>query len=62
MIKQGIISEELNVDSHARKRNGSCPLMPEEVLFEFSLNLHQKFIHLAQSTVFISSFIQYITF
>ncbi|XP_015077078.1 protein EMBRYO SAC DEVELOPMENT ARREST 30 [Solanum pennellii] len=31
MIKQGIISEELNVDSHARKRNGSCPLMPEEV-------------------------------
>ncbi|KAK4365894.1 hypothetical protein RND71_013774 [Anisodus tanguticus] len=31
MIKQGIISEELSVDSHARKRNGSCPLMPEEV-------------------------------
>lgn len=31
MIKQGIISEELNVDSHVRKRNGSCPLMPEEV-------------------------------
>ncbi|CAN4099652.1 unnamed protein product [Withania somnifera] len=31
MIKRGIISEELNVDSHVRKRNGSCPLMPEEV-------------------------------
>lgn len=39
MIKQGIISEELNVDSHARKRNGSCPLMPEEVLFEFSFHI-----------------------
>ncbi|GAA0143287.1 hypothetical protein LIER_04008 [Lithospermum erythrorhizon] len=31
MIKQGTIKEELNVDSHARKQNGSCPLMPEEV-------------------------------
>ncbi|KAK4481320.1 hypothetical protein RD792_012205 [Penstemon davidsonii] len=32
MIKQGIIKEELAVDSYARKGNGSCPLMPEEVL------------------------------
>ncbi|GAB2287486.1 Protein EMBRYO SAC DEVELOPMENT ARREST 30 [Dionaea muscipula] len=31
MIKQQIIKEELSVDSHARKMNGSCPLMPEEV-------------------------------
>ncbi|CAI9115508.1 OLC1v1016423C2 [Oldenlandia corymbosa var. corymbosa] len=31
LIKQGIISEELDVDSFARKGNGSCPLMPEEV-------------------------------
>lgn len=31
MIKQGTINDELNVDSHARKQNGSCPLMPEEV-------------------------------
>lgn len=31
MIKLGIIKEELTVDSYARKGNGSCPLMPEEV-------------------------------
>ncbi|KAJ6808764.1 uncharacterized protein M6B38_165495 [Iris pallida] len=31
MIKRGIVHEKLNVDSAARKRNGSCPLMPEEV-------------------------------
>ncbi|KAA8547642.1 hypothetical protein F0562_004071 [Nyssa sinensis] len=31
MIKQGIVHEELNVDSYVRKGNGSCPLMPEEV-------------------------------
>ncbi|XP_074310703.1 protein EMBRYO SAC DEVELOPMENT ARREST 30 [Silene latifolia] len=31
IIKQRIIREELNVDSHLRKINGSCPLMPEEV-------------------------------
>ncbi|XP_031119177.1 protein EMBRYO SAC DEVELOPMENT ARREST 30 isoform X1 [Ipomoea triloba] len=31
MIKEGIINDELSVDSHARRRNGSCPLMPEEV-------------------------------
>lgn len=31
MIKRGIIKEELNVDSMLRRRNGSCPLMPEEV-------------------------------
>lgn len=33
MIKQGIVKEGLSVDSYARKGNGSCPLMPEEVLF-----------------------------
>lgn len=37
MIKQGIVNEELNVDSHAQKRNGSCPLRPEEVLSNFLL-------------------------
>ncbi|XP_042055635.1 protein EMBRYO SAC DEVELOPMENT ARREST 30-like [Salvia splendens] len=31
MIKQGLVVEELSVDSYARKGNGSCPLMPEEV-------------------------------
>ncbi|KAF9614872.1 hypothetical protein IFM89_020969 [Coptis chinensis] len=31
MIKRGIIKEELNIDSHERRENGSCPLMPEEV-------------------------------
>ncbi|CAA2946095.1 EMBRYO SAC DEVELOPMENT ARREST 30-like [Olea europaea subsp. europaea] len=31
LIKQGIINEELHVDSRTRKGNGSCPLMPEEV-------------------------------
>ncbi|KAK9290540.1 hypothetical protein L1049_008710 [Liquidambar formosana] len=31
MIKQGIINEELSIDSHMRRGNGSCPLMPEEV-------------------------------
>ncbi|KAJ0079921.1 hypothetical protein Patl1_22900 [Pistacia atlantica] len=31
MIKQGIVKEKLSVDSHLRRENGSCPLMPEEV-------------------------------
>ncbi|KAJ7945305.1 O-fucosyltransferase family protein [Quillaja saponaria] len=31
MIKKGIVSEELIIDSHLRRDNGSCPLMPEEV-------------------------------
>lgn len=31
MIRQGIVNEELSVDSHLRRDNGSCPLMPEEV-------------------------------
>lgn len=31
MIKRGIVKEELSVDSHFRRENGSCPLMPEEV-------------------------------
>lgn len=31
MIKRGIVNEELTVDSHLRRENGSCPLMPEEV-------------------------------
>ncbi|XP_047337256.1 protein EMBRYO SAC DEVELOPMENT ARREST 30-like [Impatiens glandulifera] len=30
MIKEGII-KEMDIDSHVRKANGSCPLMPEEV-------------------------------
>lgn len=33
MIKQGIIDEDLSVDSHVRRENGSCPPMPEEVCF-----------------------------
>ncbi|XP_047334462.1 protein EMBRYO SAC DEVELOPMENT ARREST 30-like [Impatiens glandulifera] len=31
MIKGKILKEKLNIDSHVRKANGSCPLMPEEV-------------------------------
>ncbi|XP_038699892.1 protein EMBRYO SAC DEVELOPMENT ARREST 30-like [Tripterygium wilfordii] len=31
MIKQGIVNDELSVDSHFRRDNGSCPLLPEEV-------------------------------
>ncbi|KAG4176259.1 hypothetical protein ERO13_A11G233600v2 [Gossypium hirsutum] len=31
MIRQGIISDKLNVDSHLHRENGSCPLIPEEV-------------------------------
>lgn len=31
LIKQGIVKDELSVDSHLRRENGSCPLMPEEV-------------------------------
>ncbi|KAF4359050.1 hypothetical protein G4B88_008533 [Cannabis sativa] len=31
MIKRGIVNEELSIDSHMRRENGSCPLMPEEV-------------------------------
>ncbi|XP_062077334.1 protein EMBRYO SAC DEVELOPMENT ARREST 30 [Humulus lupulus] len=31
MIKRGIVNEELRIDSHMRRENGSCPLMPEEV-------------------------------
>ncbi|XP_044500649.1 protein EMBRYO SAC DEVELOPMENT ARREST 30-like [Mangifera indica] len=31
MIKQGILKEKLSMDSHLRRDNGSCPLMPEEV-------------------------------
>lgn len=31
MIKRGIVQENLRIDSASRKRNGSCPLMPEEV-------------------------------
>ncbi|PIN22026.1 hypothetical protein CDL12_05271 [Handroanthus impetiginosus] len=31
MIKQGLIKDVLDVDSYARKGNGSCPLIPEEV-------------------------------
>jgi len=39
MIKRGIVNEKLSIDSAARKRNGSCPLMPEEVeLFIILLN------------------------
>lgn len=31
MIKQGIVNDELSVDSFLRRGNGSCPIMPEEV-------------------------------
>jgi hypothetical protein len=34
MIKKGVVKEELSVDSFSRKRNGSCPLFPEEVLYK----------------------------
>ncbi|WOL03300.1 hypothetical protein Cni_G12020 [Canna indica] len=31
LIERGIVDGDLSVDSFARKTNGSCPLMPEEV-------------------------------
>uniref|UniRef100_A0A6N2KTQ5 O-fucosyltransferase family protein n=1 Tax=Salix viminalis TaxID=40686 RepID=A0A6N2KTQ5_SALVM len=31
MIKQGILNDDLSVDSHVRRSNGSCPLMPDEI-------------------------------
>uniref|UniRef100_A0A7N0SX87 O-fucosyltransferase family protein n=1 Tax=Kalanchoe fedtschenkoi TaxID=63787 RepID=A0A7N0SX87_KALFE len=31
LIKRKVIDEDLSVDSHIRKDNGSCPLMPDEV-------------------------------
>ncbi|KAI3868798.1 hypothetical protein MKW92_012219 [Papaver armeniacum] len=31
MINQGILKDDLIVDSHMKRANGSCPLMPEEV-------------------------------
>lgn len=31
LIKRGIVHEGLDIDSVARRQNGSCPLMPEEV-------------------------------
>ncbi|KAK2391762.1 rhamnogalacturonan I rhamnosyltransferase [Trifolium repens] len=31
MIKDKILNEDLNVDSHLRRDKGLCPLMPEEV-------------------------------
>ncbi|BAT78912.1 hypothetical protein LR48_Vigan04g112200 [Vigna angularis] len=31
MIKEGILKDELNVDSYLRREKGLCPLMPEEV-------------------------------
>lgn len=31
MIKEGILKEELNVDSYLRRDKGLCPIMPEEV-------------------------------
>ena len=39
MIKRGIVNEELSVDSHLRRENGSCPLMPEEVCFVLKILL-----------------------
>lgn len=31
MIKEGIVKENLSIESHLRRENGSCPLLPEEV-------------------------------
>lgn len=31
MIKRGIVKGKLSVDSAERRRNGTCPLSPEEV-------------------------------
>lgn len=31
MIKKGIVQGDLNIDSELQRKNGSCPLMPEEV-------------------------------
>ncbi|KAF2288202.1 hypothetical protein GH714_004964 [Hevea brasiliensis] len=34
LINRGILNEELSVDSHLHRENGSCPLMPEEHCFQ----------------------------
>ncbi|KAK8542919.1 hypothetical protein V6N12_015495 [Hibiscus sabdariffa] len=46
LIKQGIINDELSVDSHMQRENGSCPLMPEEVRY--------KYISLLQTRIVLS--------
>lgn len=46
MIKKGILKEDLNVDSFSRKRNGSCPLFPEEVLHKIGFCLSLMVIFL----------------
>ncbi|KAK8634218.1 hypothetical protein V6N13_015046 [Hibiscus sabdariffa] len=42
MIRQGIISDKLNVDSHLRRENGSCSLMPEEMLQALEPNIKEQ--------------------
>lgn len=54
MIKRGIIHEELSIDSAERRKNGSCPLMPEEVglLFRAMGYPPNTIIYLAGSEIF----------
>ncbi|ONK62914.1 uncharacterized protein A4U43_C07F9430 [Asparagus officinalis] len=54
MIKRGLVHEKLSIDSVAHKRNGSCPLMPEEVglLFRAMRYPPNTIIYLAGSEIF----------
>lgn len=56
MIKRGILNEELSVDSHLRRENGSCPLMPEEVCsvlnFHFQIMLLEVLYFIYPKMVF----------
>lgn len=47
MIKHGVIKGKLRVDSASQRLNGSCPLMPEEVItYEESIGkFYMKIIH-----------------
>ncbi|WVZ18535.1 hypothetical protein V8G54_005857 [Vigna mungo] len=42
MIKQGILKDELNVDSHLRREKGLCPLMPEEKMLGYKVGGDHK--------------------
>ncbi|KAJ0977740.1 hypothetical protein J5N97_013214 [Dioscorea zingiberensis] len=54
MIERKFVRENLSVDSMARKRNGSCPIMPEEVgLILRAMGYHPNtIIYLAGSEIF----------
>ena len=55
MIKRGIVNEELRIDSHMLRENGSCPLMPEEVcsLIKYFTSLMYFLLELSLFLLFV---------